>query len=157
MAHEHFPRPPEPSPSQAGPLWNAVEVFLPSAPSFIGMSRRIAAGAMDRWGGIAPEVVADTVLIVSELMTNAVQHGCGADTPQAVSLRIERSAGQLLIEVTDSSSEPARLKSVGEKSTEGRGLQLVEKLSTAWGTSNTNHTTWARVSAEPQELRRQPC
>ncbi|MFF6772690.1 ATP-binding protein [Streptomyces sp. NPDC012637] len=152
MAHEHFPRTPGRPPSHAEPLWNTVEVFLPSSPPYIGMSRRIAAGAMERWDGIPPEVAADTVLIVSELMTNAVQHGGGTDTPQAVGLRIEHSDGQLLVEVTDSSSKPARLKSAGVQATNGRGLQLVEKLATAWGTSNTNRTTWARVATEPQEL-----
>ncbi|GAA3388814.1 ATP-binding protein [Streptomyces roseoviridis] len=150
MAHEHFPRTPGRPPSHAEPLWNTVEVFLPSAPPYIGMSRRITAGAMERWDGIPPDVAADTVLIVSELMTNAVQHGGGADAPQAVGLRIERSDGQLLVEVTDSSSKPAKLKRAGEQATEGRGLHLVEKLATAWGTSNKNHTTWARVSTEPQ-------
>ncbi|UUS34023.1 ATP-binding protein [Streptomyces changanensis] len=145
MAHEHLPRTPGPSPSH-----DTVEVFLPSAPPYVGMSRRIAAGAMERWGGIPPEVAADTVLIVSELMTNAVQHGGGADSPQAVGLRMEHRDGQLLVEVTDNSSEPARRKVARETATNGRGLHLVEKLAAAWGTSNTNHTTWARVSTEPQ-------
>ncbi|MFE1378169.1 ATP-binding protein [Streptomyces sp. NPDC058740] len=151
MAHEHFPQSPGRPLSPAEPLRNPFEVFLPSAPQYVGMSRRITAGAMQRWAGIPQDVAADTILIVSELMTNAVQHGGGGDSPQAVGLRIERSYGQLLVEVTDSSSKPARLKSAGERATAGRGLHLVEKLATAWGTSNTNHTTWARFSTEPQE------
>ncbi|MET9840024.1 ATP-binding protein [Streptomyces virginiae] len=151
MAHEHFPPTPGRPQAHVEPPWNSVEVFLPSAPPYVGTSRRIAAGAMERWDGIPPEVAADTVLIVSELMTNAIQHGGGADTPRAVGLRIEHSDGHLLVEVTDSSSKPARLKSAGEQATDGRGLHLVEKLAIAWGTTNTNHTTWARVSTEPQE------
>ncbi|WP_282697627.1 ATP-binding protein [Streptomyces sp. CC208A] len=151
MAQEHFPQNAGRSSSPAAPLRNTVEVFLPSEPAYVKMSRRVAAGAMERWGGIPAAVADDAVLIVSELMTNAILHGGGVDAQKAVGLRIEHTGNALLVEVTDGNSKPARLKTAGGTETGGRGLLLVTRLACDWGTHNENRTTWARLSTHPQE------
>ncbi|MGW7304046.1 ATP-binding protein [Streptomyces sp. NPDC054835] len=126
-------------------------MFLPSAPAYVGMSRRVAVGAMERWSDIPSAVADDAVLIVSELMTNAIVHGGGTDTQQAIGLRIEHNGDHLLVEVTDGNTKPARLRTAGGKETGGRGLLLVTRLACNWGTRNENRTTWALLSTQRQE------
>ncbi|WP_193097212.1 ATP-binding protein [Streptomyces sp. C8S0] len=58
-------------------------MFLPSEPPHVKTSRRVAASALERWGGIPAMVADDAVLIVSELVTNAILHG--ASTPARLS------------------------------------------------------------------------
>ncbi|MGA5215074.1 ATP-binding protein [Streptomyces cinereoruber] len=150
MAQEHFPRSTGRSASAAAPLRNTVEVFLPSEPKHVKTSRQVAASALERWGGIPARVADDAVLIVSELVTNAILHG-GVDTHEAVGLRIEDTGNELLIEVTDGNSQPAQVKAVGGTETGGRGVLLVTRLACEWGTCNENRTTWARLATHLQE------
>ncbi|WP_079169132.1 MULTISPECIES: ATP-binding protein [unclassified Streptomyces] len=150
MAQEHSPRSPGRSASAAAPLRHTVEVFLPSEPPHVKTSRRVAASALERWGGIPAMVADDAVLIVSELVTNAILHG-GVDPCEAVGLRIGYTRNELLIEVTDGNSQPAQVKAAGGTETGGRGLLLVTRLVCEWGTCNENRTTWARLSTHPQE------
>ncbi|WP_432078306.1 ATP-binding protein [Streptomyces sp. YPW6] len=153
MAQEHFPRSPGRSASAAAPLRNTVEVFLPSEPKHVKTSRRVAESALERWGGVPAMVADDAVLIVSELVTNAILHG-GVGTREAVGLRIEHTGNELLIEVTDGNSQRPQVKAVEGTETGGRGLLLVTRLACEWGTRNENHTTWARL---PTQLQDQAC
>lgn len=85
-------------------------------------------------------------LVVSELVTNAYQAAGGlrsADLAYSqraavpfitVSLRRYRSG--LLIEVIDSSREPPSLVNASMDAENGRGLLLVDALSTEWGYSS---------------------
>ncbi|MFH9955989.1 ATP-binding protein [Streptomyces roseolus] len=150
MAQEHSPRSPGRSASTAAPLRNAVEVFLPSEPPHVKTSRRVAASALERWGGVPAMVADDAVLIVSELVTNAILHG-GLGTREPVGLRIGHTGSELLIEVTDGNSQPAQVKAAGGTEMGGRGLLLVTRLADDWGVSDKNRTTWARLSTHPQE------
>ncbi|MET9952760.1 ATP-binding protein [Streptomyces sp. NPDC006339] len=150
MAQEHIPQSPGRSASATVPLRNTVEVFLPSEPTHVKTSRRVAESALERWGGVPAVVADDAVLIVSELVTNAILHG-GLGTREPVGLRIEHTGNELLIEVTDGNSQRAQVKAVESTETGGRGLLLVTRLACEWGTRNKNRTTWARLPTYPQE------
>ncbi len=87
-----------------------------------------------------PDLDADRLVIAKvltgELVTNAVQHTrrTGATGEPQIGLRIMRAGDTLRVEVRDgdSSSVPvARRARVSAES--GRGLFLVEQLSSAWG------------------------
>jgi two-component sensor histidine kinase len=87
-------------------------------------------------------------LLVSELVTNAVAHAFGA---VGITLCRERS-GALLLEVRDHSPTLGNTPRVVHHSsieaathTHGRGLLLVEALSTAWGAEmhGTGHLVWS--------------
>jgi anti-sigma regulatory factor (Ser/Thr protein kinase) len=81
----------------------------------------------------------DAAVIVSELVTNALLHGCGLSTATAgqVELILWRQDGQMVCAVTDSGPEPPVLVSPDPFAEAGRGLQVVEALSATWG--------WARL------------
>ncbi|MGQ4484381.1 ATP-binding protein [Streptomyces sp. SAS_281] len=151
MAHEHTLRTYERPSSRLAPLRNAVAVSLPSSPACVRTSRQVAAEAMDRWGGIPAAVADDALVVVSELVTNAVLHGGEGSAEEVVGLRIEHCGDELVVEVTDGTSKPARLKTAGAAETGGRGLLLVTRLAKDWGVRDKNRTTWARLTTRPQE------
>ena len=68
------------------------------------------------------------VLLVSELVTNAVLHGRSPFT-----LTLEHRDEVVRVEVVDGSPLPPRVHSFSALSATGRGLRLVERLAVAWG------------------------
>lgn len=82
-----------------------------------------------------PMLAEDAAVIVSELVTNALLHGCGLSTATAghVELILWRQDGQMVCAVTDPGPEPPVLVSPDPLAEAGRGLQVVEALSAAWG------------------------
>ncbi|MEZ7006407.1 ATP-binding protein [Streptomyces sp. AD55] len=94
------------------------------------------------------EALADDVtLIVSELLTNAVQHG---GSPE-IALEIAVTDGSLRIAVRDGvpgTGVPGRPEDTAET---GRGLLLVDALvrehGGAWGTGGDGAETWCRLPA----------
>ncbi|MGC0328034.1 serine/threonine-protein kinase RsbW [Streptomyces sp. SAI-170] len=106
-------------------------------------ARRDITAVLRLWD-VREVLIHDVVLTVSELVTNAVQHGMGD-----VRLRASNAKGQLLIEVTDDSRAPATLRAVGHADTSGRGLLLVSALAQDWGISEDGRTTWCSFPASP--------
>ena len=80
--------------------------------------------------GLAPELVADAVLCVSEVVTNAVQYG-----RPAITLCLDTARGGLGVEVTDRGVpfDVDAIEPVDDVSPNGRGLHIVAALSRAWG------------------------
>ena len=77
--------------------------------------------------------VADTaLLLVSEAVTNAVVHAASA-SQLTMSLLRER----LRVEVSDWGDGHLRIRTPARDDTSGRGLALIEALSTVWGTTHT--------------------
>ncbi|MCE6996368.1 ATP-binding protein [Saccharothrix sp. S26] len=91
----------------------------------------------------------EAVLLVStELLTNAYEHGA---TPYGIRLRRSRMPCRVRVEVDDASPEQPVVGRSRLGETRGRGLVLVDQLSTAWGTNplpGTGKTVWAEVSCE---------
>lgn len=96
-------------------------------PDAVMHARRFSARTLRSWG-ITDE--ADTaLLVVSELVTNALVH-----TQGAVRVELTLAADRLRVTVSDSSPRaPAKPVVVDWESTGGRGLFLVEAVSAAWG------------------------
>jgi hypothetical protein len=93
----------------------------------------LAARAPHARGLMSSFVEGDAAVIVSELTTNAVEHGA---PPVVLSLAIVD--GGLRIEVADGSDVAPRLQPRDPLRTSGRGLQLVDALSSSWGTTGTD-------------------
>ena len=78
----------------------------------------------------------DAAVIVSELATNAVRHGRRGRSG-AVHDRIElvwwRRSGQVVCAVTDPGAEPPVLVQPDPFAEDGRGLLMVQALSSSWG------------------------
>ncbi|MDX6221014.1 MAG: hypothetical protein QOD91_68, partial [Frankiales bacterium] len=112
---------------------SAVELELPAEAASAARARRFLDDVFLGWGMADVGDRHDTaVLLVSELVTNAVRH---AGT--ALRLRVLRPAvGRIRIEVTDHAPHgtlDSRLSS--EAAEGGRGLYLVETLAVAWGSA----------------------
>ncbi|WP_425840240.1 ATP-binding protein [Streptomyces fractus] len=94
-----------------------------------------------------PGAVDDGELLVSELVTNAVVHT--ADT--TVALTVAHLGNRLLIEVTDSSPVRPALRAPGPEDEQGRGMQLVEAVASAWGSRREpgrGKTTWCTLALD---------
>ncbi|MEU6813981.1 ATP-binding protein [Streptomyces sp. NPDC046860] len=80
----------------------------------------------------------DVAVVVSELVTNAVEYGRGA----AVGLRLRCHDGELRVEVRDNNPAPAILRTPTDDDESGRGLWLVAVLARDWGVSSDGRMTW---------------
>lgn len=89
-------------------------------------ARRAAREALQAWDVESCEWVVSQ--LVSELATNAVLH---AGTVFRVVLTLRKR--RLRCEVIDGSARPPRLRHYTAEAATGRGLRLVDKLSSAWG------------------------
>lgn len=105
--------------------------------------------ALRRWAARAvPGLDADHLwavqLVVTELATNAYEHGSGPVTVTASATHRPCSA---LLEVHDDGEARPSAGSPGPASCRGRGLVLVDGLSREWGVraAEPGKTVWARI------------
>jgi anti-sigma regulatory factor (Ser/Thr protein kinase) len=110
--------------------------------------RRITAARLRRCG---LELMTDAVmLIVSELLTNAVLHSGGTEIQLSVTVR----DGFLHIAVCDGMPGRAERRPADGDAESGRGLALIEALVAesggAWGTSDAGSTTWCDLTISDQ-------
>jgi anti-sigma regulatory factor (Ser/Thr protein kinase) len=83
-----------------------------------------------------PQLIDDAQLLVSELVTNAVRHARGP-----ISVHASFRDGFLHLEVSDASADAAPQRRVASPEDEGgRGMELVEKMSSRWGWTTTEHS-----------------
>jgi two-component sensor histidine kinase len=74
----------------------------------------------------------DAVLLVSELVTNAVLHGA-----PPITVHIECDGGrELLVSVADEDPRSPVLRDGGPGAESGRGIRLVDVVSDRWGVVN---------------------
>jgi len=92
-------------------------------------------------------LVEDVRLVVSELVTNAVMH---ARTP--IGLTLEEMPFCVMLSVHDDSPLEPMTAVAHVDSTRGRGMNLVEQFSNAWGISlglEDDKTVWASFALRP--------
>lgn len=123
-----------------------VQLEIGPDPAEVGRARRWARSRLAGSGVRADEPLAETlVLLISELVTNAVVHtGCPAvlrmlfGTPEGGDGGAEEGcplvgAGTVRVEVADASAVPPRPRCAAGDDTNGRGLELVDGLADRWG------------------------
>ncbi|MFG3213849.1 ATP-binding protein [Streptomyces tendae] len=125
----------------------AFEVAFTPSRHQVGDMRRITTAFLGLWDIRGP-LAGDIVLAVSELVTNAIEHGKGG-----VALRVQCADNELHVAVTDGSPAPASLRSPNDDDDSGRGLLLVTVLADRWGTSEDGKTTWCRFRLPPGRAR----
>ncbi|MFJ7899336.1 SpoIIE family protein phosphatase [Streptomyces sp. NPDC096198] len=148
--------PDTPAHEGAGPC-PVVRTTLPGGPLAPGAARRFLRAALDAWaeeaepGTFTERLAEDALVVVSELVTNAVVHA-GTDVDLVCRLReADDEPPGLLVEVSD--HHPSR--PVRDDTSErvygipeyGRGLRLVAALCTAWGITyrTATKTVWAQL------------
>ncbi|MFJ5973113.1 SpoIIE family protein phosphatase [Streptomyces sp. NPDC093060] len=116
---------------------HVAEWHLDAAPQEVARARRLVHDQLLEWG--LPQTVETAQLLVSEVVTNAVQHGSGG----RIGLRVVRTDA-LLFEVTDDEPGLPAMLSTGPYDESGRGLRVVSRLAREWGASATGHhkTVW---------------
>lgn len=129
---------------------DSAAVLVPHAPVGVSAARhRLATDLDDR--GIARGVVDDAVLILSELLSNALRHARALPSGNVRAAWWVRPDGLLAIEVTDGgSSTRPRQASPSLSAHGGRGLSIIGTLAADWGVRGAPDevTVWALVPIE---------
>jgi anti-sigma regulatory factor (Ser/Thr protein kinase) len=109
--------------------------------SAVSCARLHAMHVLHEWGLRA--LVNDVTLIVSELITNAIDASVVLPQRPPVALRLLADARCLVIEVWDQSPDDPKPREADADDECGRGLAVVEALSTRWGFERTGY--WRKV------------
>lgn len=112
----------------------------------VGMARKLTAARLRHCGLEA--FVDDATLIVSELVTNAIQHGDGGQITMTMTLR----DGLLRLAVHGETPGLPIVRIAPHDAECGRGLFLVDHLAAAhggtWGTDHNGATTWCTLAVD---------
>ncbi|MGW5849090.1 ATP-binding protein [Streptomyces sp. NPDC055254] len=110
----------------------------------VAKGRDFTREALRDWGWDGSETAEDTLLLVSELLTNASLHAGGC-------LELVLTAGEALrIEVYDGTTTLPRRHPAPQRGVPGgHGLYIVERLSDRWGAAAHDHgkAVWIEVEA----------
>jgi len=100
-------------------------------------------------GRVDGRVLADAELVVSELVTNSVQHaGLSADDFVRVGAAV--SDGVLRLEVDNPGATGTIARRDPDSEHSGFGLRIVEALADVWGVSRKGHTrVWVELACWP--------
>lgn len=116
-------------------------------PTAVPCARLHAIHILREWG--LRDLAADAALIVSELITNAIDASALLPDRPPVSLRLLVSEKSLLIEVWDHSPLDLEPREADADDESGRGLTVVAALADRWGWERTGHNrkvVWAELA-----------
>jgi anti-sigma regulatory factor (Ser/Thr protein kinase) len=116
------------------------ELVLPADASAPGMARTFLRCAAEQWG-VDDDVAEDAAMVITELVANAVDH---ARTESTVSLAVTHDGLRVAVRDTRPDDVP-RPAPIDPTAPRGRGLQMVDALTTAWGVTlhAEGKTVWA--------------
>jgi hypothetical protein len=115
-------------------------------------AREFTTNTLTAWG--LDDLVDDAVVIISELVTNAVRHGLPgyaavADMP--IKLTLVRQGRFVVCIVSDPSDQNPKIRPADDACENGRGLHVIEALSRVWGWTplpGAGKAVWAALSVE---------
>ncbi|MCW7940869.1 hypothetical protein AAW14_01045 [Streptomyces hygroscopicus] len=110
---------------------------LPAMPDSVRRGREFLDKTLGTWD--CADSIDDARLLLSEVLTNAVQHAQGP-----VGVHVCRTDTDLTVEVSDRSPHLPQPRLAAEDEESGRGLLLVRALADDWGVRPTDYgkTTW---------------
>ncbi len=120
-----------------------LELSLPGGPAAPRAARHALAAVLA--GRLSGEVEGDALIVVSELVTNAIRHGGARTDAEQVGVHAALRDEVLRLEVTDPGPgfEPG---GHGPRPDGGYGLHLLDRLGTRWGvTSGDPVTVWVEL------------
>ncbi|MFI0885377.1 MULTISPECIES: ATP-binding protein [Streptomyces] len=117
--------------------------------SSVQLGRGLIEKCLAMWGWAAEtSVVKDVCLLASELLTNAIVHGC-REQKDTITVTVECDADRVQVSVSDPSSFMPRPCSPAADSESGRGLHLIAKVAEQWGViprADAGKSVWFAVS-----------
>lgn len=122
-------------------------LLLPASAQAARLARRATCAALRSWG--IAHLTETAVLLVSELVTNAVLHTrTGSST---IILRLEAAQNTLRIEVIDADPRWPRPRQPAGLDESGFGFVLVAALARSWGLRDTaaGKAVWAELDTRP--------
>ncbi|TVL91542.1 ATP-binding protein [Streptomyces sp. SAJ15] len=139
--------PPLDTPWRSG---HPVAFSLPSTERGVPACRRLARSWLDSEQVNGEGVRYAFLLVLSELVTNAVRHSRSA----LITGRFWRASGLLFVEVRDQGGTPSRPRVVAARRSDahGRGLALIAATAYAWGRRGSGDggcAVWAAVPLTP--------
>ncbi|MFI8948900.1 ATP-binding protein [Streptomyces sp. NPDC053750] len=121
---------------------------LPRRPRSAGHARALLREQLTEWK-IDGDVVDAAALLLSELVTNSVQHA-RVPAGREIGVRIARYDGCLRVEVADADSTRPQPRPAAVEDERGRGLELVAALAQRWGCCPRRYgigkATWAELA-----------
>jgi hypothetical protein len=138
-------RPPLKSHLQLGPLLSAAS-----------NARAHTRAVLAEWG--LAELAEIAELLVSEITTNALRgsRALGQPQPSPIHLWLRADRLGLVIMVWDANPQPPIRKEAGHDAVSGRGLKIVEALSSRWGWYQPHDMggkcVWCEIQAESQPM-----
>ncbi|RKQ92189.1 anti-sigma regulatory factor (Ser/Thr protein kinase) [Solirubrobacter pauli] len=120
---------------------SAYSTSLPRSPDSIGVARRFVESHATT---LTARGRGDAVLMVSELVTNALVHGTGE-----ISLSIDLASEAITVEVSDEGNvRVAPSPTPGAHG--GWGLRIVDQLADDWGIREGSTKVWFRLGTVPR-------
>lgn len=118
----------------------AATIRLARDAGSVGRAREFTRERVSAWG--VPGVLDDALLVVSELVANAVTHAQSAPT-----MRLSLAGRTLRIEVTDDGTGMPEPRPPSTTREGGRGLYLITAMTTVWGTEEveSGKVVWAEL------------
>jgi hypothetical protein len=141
----------------SSPQRAAVERRLPVQPMSLPIARGWLSDVVEVWresgqvvdGPSSGDLLDVAQLLLTELLSNALRH---SETPILVAAALHE--GLLRVEVTDSGHRMPKMRQAGPGETAGRGLQLVDTLSSSWGVTPLEHgkRVWFELDPSAPEV-----
>ena len=128
-------------------------VLLPHAPASVAVARQRLTADLDA-AGVVHAAVGDAVLVVSELLSNAIRHARPLPGARVqVAWAVDNGSVEVAVSDGGAPTRPypahASVSALG-----GRGLDIVEYLARTWGVRADSQglTVWAVLSAPADAL-----
>jgi anti-sigma regulatory factor (Ser/Thr protein kinase) len=137
---------PEPTSGTGAAFHRASTLRFAPLPTAIACARLHAVNLLHEWG--LRDLSDDVALIVSELMTNALNASVVLTDRPPIALGLRASQERLIIQAWDHSPLDAAPASPDGDEENGRGLEIVAALSKRWGSQYFAHNLkviWAEI------------
>ncbi len=125
------------------------QISLPPQAESAGAARRAVRRTLAYWG--LDEMTEDAMLLVSELVGNAVchaRHGLDGTGAPALVLSLTCAGSALRIEVRDTDPRPPQPRAPGSQDESGFGFVIVDSLARCWGVyqAEPGKAVWAELA-----------
>ncbi|MEU3747011.1 MULTISPECIES: ATP-binding protein [Streptomyces] len=145
------------------------ELTLAATPNAVAWARRHTVDILQRWR-FPDEGIEVARLLISELATNAIEHARPTETSEAAAagplgvgtivLRLWPTDGGIILAVSDPDPRPPAPRAHDARAIGGRGLVLIQAMSSRWGYFPTQphpgKIVWAEIPARPNSALGEP-